>query len=97
MAIDERSRYKYSVIIKEGDTFYIGGTDPLTVRSNSDDIEHVWMQGDRLDILAQKYYGDARLWWIIAEYNNIMHFFEEIEYGRVLILPSLTRVVLNIL
>jgi len=27
--------------------------------------------GDRLDSLAQRYYGDSNLWWIIAKANNI--------------------------
>tara|TARA_B100000214_G_scaffold353732_1_gene310000 strand:+ start:615 stop:893 length:279 start_codon:yes stop_codon:yes gene_type:complete len=27
--------------------------------------------GDRLDILAQRYYGDSNLWWIIAKANEI--------------------------
>tara|TARA_B100001113_G_scaffold34490_1_gene24504 strand:- start:4878 stop:5156 length:279 start_codon:yes stop_codon:yes gene_type:complete len=27
--------------------------------------------GDRLDILAQRYYGDSNLWWVIAKANEI--------------------------
>ena len=27
--------------------------------------------GDRLDLLAQKFYGDVRRWWIIANANNL--------------------------
>ena len=27
--------------------------------------------GERFDSLAQKYYGDSNLWWIIAKANNI--------------------------
>ena len=27
--------------------------------------------GDRLDNLAQKYYGDVSLWWILAKANNL--------------------------
>jgi len=27
-------------------------------------------QGDRFDILAQQYYGDSSLWWIISSANN---------------------------
>ena len=27
--------------------------------------------GDRLDSLAQRYYGDSNLWWIIAKANEI--------------------------
>ena len=26
---------------------------------------------DRLDLLANKFYGTPRLWWIIAQANNI--------------------------
>tara|TARA_B100000676_G_C17541360_1_gene562631 strand:+ start:127 stop:417 length:291 start_codon:yes stop_codon:yes gene_type:complete len=28
-------------------------------------------EGDRLDIIAHKEYGDGRLWWIIAAASNI--------------------------
>lgn len=27
--------------------------------------------GDRLDLLAYKYYGDTTLWWVIAKANDI--------------------------
>jgi hypothetical protein len=27
--------------------------------------------GDRLDLLASEFYNDVRLWWIIAEANNL--------------------------
>ena len=28
-------------------------------------------EGDRLDSLADKFYGDHRLWWVIAKSNSI--------------------------
>ena len=28
-------------------------------------------EGDRLDVLAHRYYGDDTLWWIIAKANGI--------------------------
>tara|TARA_B100000519_G_C13896537_1_gene275480 strand:- start:116 stop:409 length:294 start_codon:yes stop_codon:yes gene_type:complete len=28
-------------------------------------------EGDRLDLLANEFYGDARNWWIIADANNL--------------------------
>lgn len=96
-SLNNVSRYSSSIIIKEGDIYYIGGTDPLIIREDKDDIEHIWSQGDRLDLLAKKYLGDDRLWWIIAEYNNIMFFFEKIELGRKIKIPSLYRVVNEIL
>jgi len=33
-------------------------------------IGHVWTTGDRLFKLADKHYGDPKLWWIIAWYNS---------------------------
>tara|TARA_R110001583_G_scaffold54878_2_gene167543 strand:+ start:118 stop:453 length:336 start_codon:yes stop_codon:yes gene_type:complete len=34
-----------------------------------EDIAHLWSSGDRYYKLAQVYYGDPTLWWIIAWYN----------------------------
>ena len=31
---------------------------------------HVWKYGDRYYNLANQYYGDPELWWIIAWYNG---------------------------
>ena len=34
-------------------------------------ITYVLKENERLDIIAGKYYGDARLWWIIAAASDI--------------------------
>jgi|TARA_R110000824_G_scaffold192233_3_gene374260 hypothetical protein len=31
---------------------------------------HVWVVGDRYWKLADEYYGDSSLWWLIAWYNQ---------------------------
>lgn len=36
----------------------------LTIR------EHVWKKGDRYFKLAHEFYGDSKLWWVIAWYNK---------------------------
>jgi len=41
------------------------------IRKNITDIYIVGQVGDRLDLLANKYYGDVTLWWIIARANNL--------------------------
>jgi len=33
-------------------------------------IKHIWNTSDSLMKLAHKYYGDVRLWWVIAWYNT---------------------------
>ena len=41
----------------------------LQERSRLQRIRHVWSDGDKLYKLAHKYYGDSKMWWIIAWYN----------------------------
>jgi len=45
---------------------------PLTarVRSRFTKQKHVWKLGDRYYKLAKQYYGDPKLWWVIAWYNE---------------------------
>ena len=38
---------------------------------NNSDIFIYTKEGDRLDTLAHRYYGDDTLWWIIAKANGI--------------------------
>lgn len=45
---------------------------------------------NRLDILAQKYYQNPSMWWVIAEANNIFDPFAEILPGTLLRIPSIT-------
>ena len=37
---------------------------------NDNDIYVYTTQGDRFDILANQYYGDSSLWWIISSANT---------------------------
>ena len=37
----------------------------------NDDIFVISQSHDKLDLLANKYYGTPRLWWIIAQANNL--------------------------
>lgn len=49
--------------------------------------QHIWAFGDRLDKLANKYYSDDELWWVIALVNNI-DFPMGIPIGTVLKIPA---------
>lgn len=40
-----------------------------TIPHTDKDLYILTTSGDRLDILADKFYGDIRLWWIIATSN----------------------------
>jgi len=45
-------------------------------------------QGDRLDLLANRFYRDSRLWWLIAEANpDYLYPDDLLEPGRQIIIP----------
>lgn len=54
---------------------------------NSSDIYIIGIEGDRLDILANKYYRDSRYWWIIARANNIGNGDLTVPIGKQLRIP----------
>ena len=41
------------------------------VPESIDDVYIITTVGDRLDLLAKKYYNDEKLWYIIANTNNL--------------------------
>jgi len=45
---------------------------PLTpaVRSQFTTVKHVWKLGDKWWKLASEFYGDPKLWWVLAWYNE---------------------------
>ena len=45
----------------------------------------------RLDLLAYEEYGDPRLFWLIAEANNIIDVFSEVVEGLVVTIPPQWR------
>jgi hypothetical protein len=65
-------RYNNSPIKKtlEGKEAYQATILP-NIPVNSMDITIATETGDRLDTLANQFYGDPGLWWVIASANNI--------------------------
>ena len=66
------SRYKYTSIKtnKKGKRVFRPTMYPKIPIQDSDVFIYPKF-GDRLDTLAQKYYEDMSLWWIIAKANNL--------------------------
>lgn len=42
-----------------------------TIEPDPLDIYTIVYESDRLDLLAYKYYGDVKYWWVIAQANNL--------------------------
>ena len=63
---------RYQNIQKEkidGKEVYVTSSYP-EVPLSPNDIYVYTTQGDRFDVLAQQYYGDSSLWWVISIANT---------------------------
>ncbi len=91
--IDNRSRYleaRRYLPAAEGEGF--AGIRPREIATLEGVLEHVLQRGDRLDLLAREYYGDAHLWWRILDANPHLFFAGAAELdalaGQVLLIPG---------
>lgn len=72
-----KSRYSDTRVIdgKSYATFALpriaGGLKELDLLEGVRTTEYLYKNGDRLDHLAAKFFGDDSYWWIIALVNNI--------------------------
>ena len=64
------NRYNNIPIFKspKGKRYYANVKYP-EIPFNNTDFYVIAQQGDRYDLLANQYYGDSTLWWIIASAN----------------------------
>lgn len=82
------SRYEECEVLKDGRREYLGVRLPVEIPPRPDDRFHSVVTGDRLDALAHRCLGDASLWWVICECNDIP-FSIGLTLGTVLRIPSI--------
>jgi hypothetical protein len=73
MSVDVRnsSRLQFAdLLITDGVEFWVTLVLPDAI-PRPDDIIHVVTGSDRIDLLADRYYQDAGLWWVIAWANDL--------------------------
>lgn len=91
--VGKNSRYNVLSKITDLDTNinYLETQNQTEIPANRGDFTHVVSIGEenRLDILANNYYGDPTLWWAIAMANNIIDPFV-IPAGSILRIPSIS-------
>lgn len=82
-------RYLYIDINKNsnGKRYYKTTLYPYIEPAESDYYIYT-TDGDRLDLLAQQFYGDSTLWWIISNSNSISHDSLYIAPGTQLRIPT---------
>ena len=91
-------------VLKRGTRYVSGGTTEVNSTSlewwerdilpeADDDIAYVVEKKfvGRIDLIAAVYLNDPKLWWLIAQYNNILDPYSEIVEGLILYIPTKTR------
>lgn len=59
-----------------------------TIETQDDDRTHTVTSADRPDLLADRFYGDSRLWWVLAIANGWDQPFTALCPGTVISVPS---------
>jgi len=62
---------------------------PLTpkVRRGFNTVRYIWKQGDKFYKVANEFYGDPRLWWVLAWFNQMPNE-GMLRPGKVLYIPQ---------
>lgn len=76
----------YALKYNEGD--YSLEAKPPIVPESPNDIQHTVKDGETLQNIAFRYYGDSGKWYIIAEANKILNPFKELEMGNLIRIPT---------
>ena len=78
----------YTVAGPTGAPVTVKRARPFAARDGT--FQYTVKQGDRLDLLANTFYRDPRLWWMIAEANpDLMYPDDLLEPGLILTIPPL--------
>lgn len=92
--VHENSIYNNSELFIDDNGNRFFSTPNIKFDHSSNDIFHTITSGEvgRLDLIAQKFYDSAELWWVIAIANDIFNAFTEITIGKILRVPDILAV-----
>lgn len=86
IAIPGTSPYEDSYVIKfpDGDV----SLERNILAIPSDHLIHSVLEGETIQSIAFRYYGDSGMWGVIADANDILNPFEDVHADMELIIPN---------
>lgn len=97
MSFAATSRYRYSTFIHAGTDVYFGPRPRYTTDLASDDGYYTVRVDDDLTRIAASTLGDARYWWVLADFNSILDPLSPLPVGAELRVPSRRRLFMEVL
>lgn len=68
--VKEKSRLRFAELLEVGGVVFWDTVVLPDIPEQVDDIVYRVRDIDRIDLLANRFYGDPVLWWVIAEAND---------------------------
>ncbi len=96
VTVRTRSRLRFANLLTIDGFEFWDTLVPPTIPTQVDDFMYTVQSNDRIDLLAQKFYQDPILWWVIAVANDLELLPVDMNAGDVLRIPS-PRYVLQVL
>lgn len=90
------SRYAACVLYVDNKEEFLGTRPMIDITPRPDDTFHTVVEGDRIDLIAYNYLGNASLWWVICDYNDVF-FPLELQIGMLLRIPSIEFVEMRLI
>ena len=84
------SRLQFASLFVISDVEHWDILDTPTIVEQQDDLKYQVKRGlqERIDKLAVRFYGDSRLWWVIAVANDMEVVPTDLNEGDIITIPS---------
>lgn len=95
MAIYKNSRFTNTYVYSDElnrDIVHLGIINEPKFQPSQDDLQIEIIQGDRLDLMAKRFYGDEALDWVILEANPQLSNPFDVRYGDIIRVPMPEKV-----
>ena len=86
------SRLRFADFVEVDGISFFDTVDLPDVPEQTDDIQYTVRSNERVDLLANGFYGDPALWWVIAVANGIELPPFNLHAGAIIRIPSPTFV-----
>lgn len=69
--LEGTSQYRFSQKYRKDGVVFYGIRPRIVILPSSNDIFHTVTEGERIELIAWKYYQDVRLFWVLCDVNLI--------------------------
>ena len=86
--VQKGSRLRFGELVTLDGVEFWDILDIPEIPAQRDDLVHRVEGPDRIDLISDRYYQDARLWWVIAVANGMEELPTELNVGDEIRIPS---------